>query len=471
MKHNTRSILIPCAAAIFTIGAAFSSFAASGWHMEDESWVYLESDGSRATNTFKKSGSNWYWLDEDGNMAYSQIVEYNDDYYYVNSAGAMVHNEWRSIENEDAGDDEPDTWWYYLSSSGKAIKRSDNGSVKFTSLNTSTGSAKFTFDEEGHLLSGWLDEDGDMLTDDDAWKEGLYYCGDSSDGRMSTGWRYIEAVNEDDEDRDGDGYWFWFGTNGKKTSDTESKKINGRKYRFDEYGTALFEWYASPSSVASSSRYYNTEDQCWVSTGWFEAIPDEDFDPEGYDDGEEVWYYAESDGDLVTARFKRINGQTYAFDPYGKMLYGLYKIEFDDDRKTIISAEEIESEEDLPDEDDDTVSVYYFGDSPKEGAMKTGSVTVDLDGEKYSYCFEKSGSSKGAGTNGIDDDSIYIHGRRLEAESGTRYQVVAYKGEDYLINASGTLAKNKKNIKDADGVYYKTDSRGRVIDSGDEKLD
>ena len=144
-----------------------------------------------------------------------------------------------------------------------------------------------------------------------------------------------------------------------------------------------------------------------MSTGWFKAIPNEDIDPEGYDDGDEHWYYADSSGDLAMAEIKKINGQSYGFDQYGKMLHGLYKIEFEENGKTIRTAEEIESFDDLPDEDEEGVFVYYFADSPKEGAMKTGTVTIELDGDKYAYSFQKSGSRKGAGIDGIDGDSIY----------------------------------------------------------------
>ena len=38
-----------------------------------------------------------------------------------------------------------------------------------------------------------------------------------------------------------------------------------------------------------------------------------------------------------------------------------------------------------------TISV----DSPKEGAMKTGTMTMEIDGDKYYYSFEKSGSKRG----------------------------------------------------------------------------
>ena len=391
MKRQTKWFLIPCAAMALTMGSALVSFAATGWAEENGEWVYYNNDGSKATDVFKKSGNNWFYLDSDGIMAKNQLIEDDDNYFYVNSAGAMVTNQWRSIENEDSGSDEPDEWWYYFQSNGKAVKKSGSSdNVKFVTLPTSTGQAKFTFDDEGHMLYGWIDESGEMLTDDDAWKSGMYYCSDNGDGRMATGWKYIPAVNDEDDDREGDGYWFYFSTNGKKTVDNDSKKING---------------------------------------------------------------------------------QYYGFDVNGKMLQGLYRIEFEANGKTIRSAEEIEDVDEIPDEDEDGVFVYYFGDSPKEGAMKTGTMTMEIDGDKYYYSFEKSGSKKGAGTDGIDGDSIYVKGRRLEAEEGTKYQPVTYKDETYLISTSGKLVKNKKNVKDSDDVYYKTDSKGRIVDSGTEKPD
>ncbi|MCD7870485.1 MAG: cell wall-binding protein [Enterocloster clostridioformis] len=390
-KRQTKWFLIPYAAMALTMGSALVSFAATGWAEENGEWVYYNNDGSKATDVFKKSGNNWFYLDSDGIMAKNQLIEDDDNYFYVNSAGAMVTNQWRSIENEDSGSDEPDEWWYYFQSNGKAVKKSGSSdNVKFVTLPTSTGQAKFTFDDEGHMLYGWIDESGEMLTDDDAWKSGMYYCSDNGDGRMATGWKYIPAVNDEDDDREGDGYWFYFSTNGKKTVDNDSKKING---------------------------------------------------------------------------------QYYGFDVNGKMLQGLYRIEFEANGKTIRSAEEIEDVDEIPDEDEDGVFVYYFGDSPKEGAMKTGTMTLEIDGDKYYYSFEKSGSKKGAGTDGIDGDSIYVKGRRLEAEEGTKYQPVTYKDETYLISTSGKLVKYKKNVKDSDDVYYKTDSKGRIVDSGTEKLD
>lgn len=475
MKKQTKWFLIPCAALGLTLGSALVSFAATGWAEENGEWVYYHSDGSKAADVFAKSGNNWFFLDSDGNMAKSQLIEKDDNYYYVNSDGAMVTSQWRQVENEDAGGDEADTYWYYLQSNGKAVKKSGSSeNVRFVTLPSASGQGRYAFDDEGRMLYGWIDENGEMLTDDDAWKNGVYYCGENGDGRMVTGWKYLPAVNDSDTDREGDGYWFFFANNGKKTKDNDNKKINGRKYRFDEYGAAHFEWYNNPGAASGSNavnKFYSTEDKCWMSTGWFKAIPNETIDPKGHDEDEPYWYYADNNGDLAMAEIKKINGQSYGFDQYGKMLSGLYKIEFEEDGKTIRAADKIESEDDLPDEDAESVYVYYFGDSPKEGAMKTGAAALELDGGKYYYSFEKSGSKKGAGTDGIDGDYIYVKGRRMEAEEGAKYQPITYKDETYLVSATGKLMKNKKNIKDSDNVYYKTDSKGRVVESGEEKLD
>ena len=43
-----------------------------------------------------------------------------------------------------------------------------------------------------------------------------------------------------------------------------------------------FEWYNNPGTASSSTvnKYYNTEEECWMSTGWFKTVPSEDVDPE-----------------------------------------------------------------------------------------------------------------------------------------------------------------------------------------------
>lgn len=93
------------------------------------------------------------------------------------------------------------------------------------------------------------------------------------------------------------------------------------------------------------------------------------------------------------------------------------------------------------------------------------------DGERYRYRFRKSGTYRGAGVDGIDDGRIYIKGRLMTADRDARYEVFTYEDKDYLVSTSGTIMKNKNNIKDSDGMYYCTDNSGIVTYRGAERND
>lgn len=464
MKKRTKQLLVPCAAAALTIGASMMSYAATGWQQENGTWYYYTSDGDQATDVWKKSGDNWFWLGEDGEMTYNSLVEDDGDYYYVNEAGARVSNEWHELDVEDGEDD---TAWYYFGANGKAYTAGSSGKTTFKTIN----GKKYAFDSEGRMLYGWVDEESQRVDDDDAWRTGVYYLGENGDGAMPVNeWRRLEVEDEENEDDDFDGYyWFYFGSNGKKVQDT-TKTINGRKYRFLENGNAEFNWYlkASDSTASESNIYYNEPDQCWMASGWFKTVPGEHIDQEAYDNGDEYWFYALKDGEVVTSQIKKINGYYYGFNEKGEMLEGLYKLSVNDDE--IVSYEKIESENDLP-EADEAWQVYYFGNSPKDGVMKTGKATIDIDGEDYVYNFRKSGTDRGAGYDEIYDESIYIKGRLMKADKDSKLEVVEYDGNEYLVNTAGKIQKKKTNVKDADGTYFCTDSDGIVIYEGSEKFE
>lgn len=462
--------MIPCAAALLTMGAAMVSHAAQGWNSLGDTWIYLDSNGNRLTDTWKKSGNNWFYLDSDGEMAKSSLIEYEDDYYYVNSVGAMVSNEWREIPAEYEEEDSPETYWYYLQSNGRAYKAPSSGGTSFRTIRKANGDLKkYAFDSEGRMLFGWIDENATRITSEAAWREGIYYCGSSDDGAQTTGWSRQTIDDPDNDDNYFDGtYWFYLGTNGKKVKDT-TKTINGRKYRFKDNGAAEYQWYemASTNTASASNLYYNLPTQCWLAKGWFKTVPSEEIDSDAYGDDTEYWFYALSDGELVKSQIKSINGLRYAFNEKGEMLHGLYKLTFDQNRR-ITSYDEIETADDLPDQAENCM-VYYFGNSTKEGAMASGKTTIHLDGETYTYNFLKSGSNKGAGYDTIYDGSIYIKGRLLKADRDAKYEKADYKGSTYLIGTSGKLAKNKKNVKDGDDKYYSTDKDGIVTYEGYDK--
>lgn len=473
MRKQTKLVAVLSTAALLAIGASMTSFAAQGWAEEDGTWVYYDSSNDRVTEEWKKSGDNWYWLDDNGEMAVDMLVEDDDDYYYVDANGVMVTNQWVAIENEDAGEeDEPDHYWYYFQANGKAYTRSDNASEDSVSAKTINGK-KYAFDEEGRMLYGWV-SGGERQTDDDAWKESLYYFGDEDDGAMSLGWRQISIVDDEYEDlQPGDEYWdedqdrwFYFQTSGKKVAadsddgDTlKTKTINGRKYGFDEYGRMIADWFTETASYStatqgvasytSSFMYFSTpEDGARATKGWFKVIPGYYLHEDKYNDGDDYWYYADGDGEIYSNVIKTIKGKKYAFDNYGRMIDGLVFLQMATENGKVDSSEiaqKFADDGDIPYDTEDAfddfvvhyapqissgeIRSFYFGDSD-DGAMKTGRQTVDIDGDSFTFKFKDSSSSKGAGINGIDDHKLYSAGKLIEADSDDKYQVVIYSEDE-----------------------------------------
>lgn len=473
MRKQTKLVAVLSTAALLAIGASMTSFAAQGWAEEDGTWVYYDSSNDRVTEEWKKSGDNWYWLDDNGEMAVDMLVEDDDDYYYVDANGVMVTNQWVAIENEDAGEeDEPDHYWYYFQANGKAYTRSDNASEDSVSAKTINGK-KYAFDEEGRMLYGWV-SGGERQTDDDAWKESLYYFGDEDDGAMSLGWRQISIVDDEYEDlQPGDEYWdedqdrwFYFQTSGKKVAadsddgDTlKTKTINGRKYGFDEYGRMIADWFTETASYStatqgvasytSSFMYFSTpEDGARATKGWFKVVPGFYLHEDKYNDGDDYWYYADGDGEIYSDVIKTIKGKKYAFDNYGRMIDGLVFLQMATENGKVDSSEiaqKFADDGDIPYDTEDAfddfvvhyasqissgeIRSFYFGDSD-DGAMKTGRQTVDIDGDSFTFKFKDSSSSKGAGINGIDDHKLYSAGKLIEADSDDKYQVVIYSEDE-----------------------------------------
>ena len=480
MRKQTKLVAVLSTAALLAIGASMTSFAATGWAEEDGTWVYYNRDGERATEQWKKSGNNWYWLDSDGEMAIDQLIEDGDNYYYVDINGVMASNQWVAIDNEDAGeDDEPDHYWYYFQANGKALTNGDNDKVSLKTVN----GKKYAFDDEGRMLYGWVDEDTAERVDDtegDGFKEGTYYFGGQDDGAMTVGWlqldiTYDEATNDDykytaaafndDEDQS---RWFYFKSNGKKIyaedgDRTKDKTINGRKYAFDEYGAMVAEWSLDEDDLASKSlasftsvvasatevkegkaadakytqawKYFNNvEDGSRVSKGWFKVVSAEYLNEEKYNDDEDFWYYADGSGNLYAGEFKTIKGKKYAFRDDGRMLDGLRFIKEDEDNQHLDVKSDDDASYPFDNEDDflknaagyyeaNGYKCYYFGDGD-DGAMRTNKTTVEIDGEKHNFYFEKSGGHKGAGVTGEKDDKLYQSGMLLKADSDDKYIVV-----------------------------------------------
>jgi len=536
MRKQTKLVAVLSASALLAIGASMTSFAASPWVEENGTWVYYEKNGEKATEVWRKSGDKWYWLDESGEMAMDTLVENDNNYYYVDENGAMVTNRWVALPNEDYdGDDtdEPMNWWYYFGANGKAYKTNNSNTV--ASFKTING-RKYIFDDEGKMLYGWIDAAGERQTGDEAWQNGVYYCGDENDGAQKAGqWMYLDIIdtgfeakgsNMSSEFTFDDEYqtrWFWFLTNGRKVVGKDGYNINGKKYSFDQYGRMNAEWVApkqTPDEAKQTSangtyteqfRYYGSpEDGARQTKGFFKVVPDYYLDTKDFNDDQERTYYADRNGNLVASKIETISGKKYAFNSYGEMQTGLKAIQRNGNTITgLLSGDNTVGAFDtfdlfkeniniLQDSDHD-YRMYYFG---SDGVMRTGKQTVTIDGENYTFLFNKSGSEKGAGKNGIDNHKYYMGGMLLAADRSDKYAVVKIEkievdsttsytkhsimttdeylelctrmdkpssdkyDEEYtvpaananveykLVNTAGTVQKNKKKAKDGNGLCF-----------------
>ena len=483
MRKQTKIAALISAAAVLSVGGAMTAFAATGWQQENGTWVYYNRNEEKVTEQWQKSGDYWYYLDDNGEMAVDSLIDDNDSTYYVDINGVMVTNRWVAVDNENAGDEnEPNQWWYYFGANGKAYKRSDS-STGDVSLKTINGK-KYTFDTDGKMQYGWV-KDGETQYDDNAWQDAEYYFGDENDGAMAEGWKEIAIKDDQATDaQPGDNYWdedqtrwFYFKASGKKEKNQTGKTINGRKYGFDEYGRMNAGWVTEATTSNASVKdggkqgiatysnsfmnYSTPEDGARYTKGWFKVTPGYYLQKDKYEDGTDYWYYSDGSGKLVTNQIKTINGKKYAFDNYGRMISGFVVLQMQAagtgySSKDIVQKLDDENAYDTADNYNrfvktneglfrsGEVRAYFFGGSD-DGSMKTGKQSVDLDGEKYTFEFEKNGSKKGAGINGMDDHKFYVGGKLTTADSDSKIEIVVLDSNNQLVT--------KSSVADAINVY------------------
>lgn len=518
MRKQTKIAAVVSAAALLAIGASMTSFAATGWVEENGTWTFYNRRGEQVTDTWAKSGNNWFYLNDNGEMAVDSLIESNDDLYYVDENGAMVTNRWVAIDNEEAGEDknQPNSWWYFFGANGKAYK-TPAGRVSLKTIN----GKRYTFDENAHMLFGWVDVSGEMKNaDDDGWQQGLYYFGDENDGALTVGWKEIAIVDDNaSADQPGEEFWdqdqvrwFYFKSSGKKQGKSTGATINGAKYAFDEHGRMIADWYidasdSNPSKVkfgtsagasltgkqgvASYSggfRYFSSpEDGARKTKGWFKVVAGEYLNIGDFEDGNDAWYYADGNGKIVANKIKSIGGKKYAFDEYGKMVSGLKFITFKPGSRTDILK--IDGAGDtVGDFDKKAVETltnsdyasYYFG-SGDDGSMKTGNQTITIDDESLKFNFKTGGATKGQGLNGETGNKLYQAGKLVTASSDDKVVVALVDGKkvvtvDNLNTLLGTVAKNsdKETIHNVIAAptgakYVLVNTSGNIVKSGTKK--
>jgi len=175
--RNSKIVALVAAAALLVVGSAFAAFAATGWQQVDGVWKYYDKYGDAVSQEFAKSGSDYYYLNDEGVMATSELIDDGSNYYWVDESGKMVKNQWVAVPNTD-DDDGDEYYWMYFQANGKAIT---SATLKLKTVN----GKKYIFDEDGHMLYGWVDaESFAIVTEDDAWATCEYYAGAQDDGAV-----------------------------------------------------------------------------------------------------------------------------------------------------------------------------------------------------------------------------------------------------------------------------------------------
>ena len=116
-RVKKKGLRILAAAAVLTFGClTMNAYAAEGWALSNNIWTYLDKNGNRVTNEWKKGADNlWRYLNNSGEMA---VNSWADNDYYVDANGIMVANKWMQIASPYSRDSQ--TYWFYFGSSGKS---------------------------------------------------------------------------------------------------------------------------------------------------------------------------------------------------------------------------------------------------------------------------------------------------------------------------------------------------------------
>ena len=443
-----KGMKIVLASMLLSIGiSSFSAYAADGWNLSGNSWVYLDNDGARVKNEWKRGADNlWRYLNDKGEMA---LNTWADDSYYVDGNGIMVTDSWQKIKEPYSRSEE--LHWFYFGSSGRVVK---DCWKKIAGKN-------YKFDSDGIMETGWTEDE-------------MYYLG--TDGAMRTGWRYLEPPYDEYDDYDDeyyhqpsqDGkYWYYFSGSGKKYTPATSNsdidygvyKIDTKSFCFNTDGQMQHGWVYmngdpddAPGNSIKGWRYFadagiaNTTYGAAIP-GWLALVPPEPLQVDM--DHPVKWFYFDrygvpeigpEYGEGSTDDFLRVNGKYYLFNEYGNPVSGLQKVKIG---KT------------------NEFTAYYFDQNsmtPVRGKQKI----EEGDGNRYDYYFSES-SYAGRGYTGVRDGYLYYMGKKQEAADGLRYEAITLpNGKTYVVSTSGRVCKDRR-VKDADGNSYEVDKSGYLV--------
>ena len=279
----------------------------------------------------------------------------------------------------------------------------------------------------------------------DQWVDDEYYVGEDGAMLINTWKKTLADEDMDDPEDDGDA-WYYFGSKGKKTT-SDTKKINGKTYFFDDDGKMRDGWYQDGNDVY----YLGDENDGARTSGWlWLEKPDDDADIDLCDDecdvcDEEGWYWFGSNGKMYKdAKQKKINGKYYYFNEHGQMLYEW----INGAKVTKGSNAQLDGEN-----PNATPSDVYYMNVVEEGWRADGWYQIDgaedlgANNDTDWYYFKdgkakKADKTKPADNSGLTDDGAPVYVAKIKVE-----------GKYFAFNEKGQMQTGLQYI-DGDTYYF-----------------
>ena len=454
------------------------SMATDQWKKSGNNWYWLDSDGTMATDVIIEDDDDYYYVDANGVMVTNQWVQVDnvddsdDDapsnwwYYFTGNGKAYKANDSGNTSLKTINGKK-----YAFTDEGKMLFGWVDGSSSRQTDDTAWQECDYYMGDEddGAAALGWAQIH--VIDDTRTWDE------DDEESEDQDYWFYFQSNGKKVKYEGND-------AKGVKTKTINGKKYGfedtGRMvFEWTETGSRGTTSTAATAAVAGYSYFNDRDNGARVSKGWFKTVPTGEISVKDHDDDEERWYYAYSVGKISHSEFKTINGKRYCFDNSGRMLDNLQAVytdgfgrvwnrklddedllkdgtemkdggsttlklmdsagleqngqvtyDADSTKGQIVVANELDIAQALmnvaagSDEYGNkapTFGVFYFGDGD-DGAARTSTQTINIDGESYTFYFRKDGSRKGEGWNGVKDNYLYQNGKRVKADKDNKYE-------------------------------------------------
>ena len=266
---------IACFIFLFSISMSLSFVSA----LEGNDEVKMNDVVEVKNGLYKENGKVYFY---ENDVAITGIVNDNGTFYYVNADGNVKigwvndQNHWYFVNNDATC---KQGWykyygkWYYLDANDEAYPY-----AAITNQVREINGVKYTFDENGAIKTGWIN-------DDDHW---YFYDGNAS---LVSGWyKYY-------------GKWYYLDESGQGYMYTGWLDLNGQWYYLNAYGSMLTGW------INVKGTWYYMDASGAMCTGWKQIAG--------------TWYYLHSGGNMAIGWLKD-NNQWYYLNSSGAMLHDTY---------------------------------------------------------------------------------------------------------------------------------------------------